>query len=67
MDRIVYGKIAFDIKVIVDCLKNELEHEICERTSELFFEMEPEFLLRKLLNDSNVKVDLTEADFFEVD
>ena len=67
LERTVLGKITFEVSVSVDCMKNELEHENCERISELFYGMDSEILLRKLLNDSSVTTVVEDVEFNEVD
>lgn len=67
MERIAYGTVTLDVQIMIDCMRDDLEHEIIEQTNEMFENMGPEILLRKLLNDSNVKINAVDVEFYEVD
>ena len=67
MERKLYGTISFEIEMEIDTTSNELNEEIIDRYQIMFENMEPEILLRKLLNDSMIETQLEEVEFTEVE
>jgi hypothetical protein len=67
MECKIYGFVTFEIEMVVDTHSNELEEELTDRYKTMFEDMDPDILLRKLLYDNTINVELKETEFTEVE
>jgi hypothetical protein len=67
MERKVYGTITFNVEMLMETHDAELSDYLLERAKTVCEDMDVDILLRKLLHDSTVEVELEEVEFNEAD